>query len=368
MKILLFTKMNFGNAANGGIFKKVKSQARALAKHGLEVDLFYFKNQTFYVNEEIVFEAKGKFSFLWFLYVGFFSRLQIPNYHGVYIRHFLINPLFLLVLARMKRKGLRLFMELPTFPYKFEYSSASLGKKLGLYIDQVCAPFLRFYVHKIITFSFYDKIYGIETIKSDNAIDPEIFEVLDKPVFEGDLHLLAVANVQVWHGYDRIIRGLAEYTGEIPVIFHLVGGGAELQQMKDLASKINVMEKIVFHNFLSGSELDFLYHKAHIGLGSFGMHRIGVGDGQTSTLKAREYAIKGLPMVLGHKDRGFPKNYPYVLELPATEEPIEIQVLVDFFNSFYTKKNYTYELHSYAKENLNWVKTLEEVANRFKEK
>lgn len=372
-KLLFFTKMNFAVKENSGIRKKVFAQVRALQKHGLEVDVVYFENNKVHIagdNCDITFEANGKLQFLSFLYGGFLEKLDIKSYKYVYIRHFLTNPLFLNLLSRLKKgnDNIKVFMEIPTYPYRFEFADMPLVKRLGLWIDERCVSFFKKYIDRIITFSAEKEIFGIPTIQTDNGIDIEQFPMIPKATFdEKTIHLFGLANVQKWHGYDRIIEGLKVYyesKPKIDVIFDIGGNGSEIPMLKQRVADYRLTDKVIFHGFVSGNDLTKLFEQTHVGVGSFGMHRIGVADGQTSTLKAREYAARGLPIVLGHQDRGFPDGFRYLLELPADESPVDIQQIVDFFVNV-QPTDYPKEMNAYAEENLTWFVNFKPVVEAY---
>lgn len=373
-KILVYTKMNFGIPANSGIKKKVFAQAQAFREHGFEADFLYIEGNSIKIETSTgVYEHKAtsKPDYLKYLYGGFLKDFPIEQYDFVYIRHFLTNPLFLWMLSKIKRQkpSCKIFMEIPTYPYRFEFQEMPFIKRLGLWIDERCVPHFHKYIERIVTFSAQEKIAGIPTIRTDNGIDIQQFGLVKQPVFDGStLHLLGLANVQRWHGFDRMIEGLKNYyqtDAAVKVIFHIVGMGSELQPLKDLTAKHQLEAFVQFHGFVTGQELVQLFEICHLGIGSLGMHRINVADGQTSTLKSREYAARGLPFVIAHKDRGFPEGYPLFLELKANEEPILIANLVDFYKKIKEIPDYSEQLHTYARENLTWKVKLANVVKAY---
>ncbi|MCU0341121.1 MAG: glycosyltransferase [Spirosomaceae bacterium] len=363
--------MNFGVAANGGIKKKVFAQARAFRQHGFGVDVLFFENQTVKIegdNAQISHQQPRKWAFLRFLYGGYLNQIDIKQYDFVYVRHFLTNPLFLWMLYRLKKHHptIKIFMEIPTFPYRFEFGTMPFVKRLELWIDERCTPFFRRWITRIITFSSQPTIFHIPTIRTDNGIDIEQFGLLDKAPFDGQtLHLLGLANVQRWHGLDRFIEGLKAYKGPLKIVFHVVGSGDQIPHLKTLVEQYDLHETVLFHGFLSGDALDAMFKQCHLGIGSCGMHRINVAKGETSALKSREYAARGLPFVVGYEDRGFPENYPFLLQVPADESPIEAQTLIEFYEKVRQTPDYNLQMHQYAKDNLTWKAKMENVVKAF---
>jgi len=373
-KILFFTKMNFGIPASGGIKNKVFAQAKAFQDLGFETDVLYFENKTIKIegqNVKITKETTHKYSFLKYLYLGFLENIKIEEYDFLYVRHFLTNPLFIVMLRRIKAKNrnIRIFMEIPTFPYRFEFSHMPLKKRIELKIDDLTTPFFKNYIDKIVTFSSKGEIFGIPTIRTDNGIDTEKFGLIESPKFDGkNLHLLGLANMQIWHGLDRVIIGLKKYIDtkpEVNVFFHIIGRGDELENLKKIVEETNLNEFVKFHGFLSGEDLNNKFATCHLGIGSLGMHRINVAKGETSALKSREYASRGLPFVIAYEDRGFPIDYKYMLNLEANDSAINIQDLNDFYQKVSLESNFGEKLHEYAKNNLSWKSKLKPVAEAF---
>ena len=142
--------MNFGISGSGGIKNKVFAQVRAFEELGLKTDLFYFENKNIILynqEETVVKTTHNKISFLFYLYGGFLKKIDIRSYDYIYIRHFLTNPLFLVLLTLMKIRNnkIKIFMEIPTFPYQFEFNLMSFKKQLEQKIDKFCTYFFRLY-------------------------------------------------------------------------------------------------------------------------------------------------------------------------------------------------------------------------------
>ena len=366
--------MNFAVKGSGGIQNKIFAQAEAFKQLGIDTDVFYFEDNNIYLKKEktaLIKAVNGKFDFLKYIYGGMLRDVKIKNYDYLFVRHFLTNPLFLLLLIRIKLANpkLKIFMEIPTYPYKFEFGLMTFRKRIEQKLDEVCTLFFKYFINRIITFSSKSKIFGIPTIQTDNGIDIEKFGLTNRPTFDGKiLTLLGLANVQPWHGLDRIIRGLSNYynTSQTIIInFEVVGSGGELQNLKDLTDKLNLNEYVKFHGFVSGNQLLEIYETSHLGIGSLGMHRINVAKGETSALKSREYASRGIPFVIAYLDRGFPEDFPYLLNLAANDKPINIREIIDFYLKCTGTPNYEVIMHDYAKQHLTWKAKLKPVAEAF---
>jgi glycosyltransferase involved in cell wall biosynthesis len=373
-RLLFYTKMNFGNVANSGIKNKVFAQAKAFDNLGLATDVLYFENKTIKIegkNQNIQRFCQSKINFLKFLYFSYLTEIDIKKYDFIYIRHFLTNPLFLWMLKSIKKQNpdIKIYMELPTYPYKYQNNKLSFSLRIQQKIDELCTVFFKKYINQIVTISLHDSIFGIPTIKTDNGIDVEKFGPI-KPQHTGDctINLLGLANVQSWHGFDRLIAGITNYVKANPskkVILHVVGNGDVLEDLKKQTAENDVSEYVQFHGFLSGNELIEMFAKCQLGVGVLGLHRVNLSH--ASALKAREFASRGLPFMASHDDFGFPNNYPFILKLPASEEAIDINLVVDFVGKLKEFSNYHLKMNSYAAENFTWESKLKSVRDKYLE-
>ena len=124
-------------------------------------------------------------------------------------------------------------MEIPTYPYDQEY--VSFKRKIQLLVDQCFRKRLAKYVDRIITFSNYKTIFGTPTIQISNGID---FDDIPMKQHVNDtsqeIHLIGVAEIHFWHGFDRLLKGLANYYNTSPqykVYFHIIGMDAKREKI-----------------------------------------------------------------------------------------------------------------------------------------
>nr|MCR5032311.1 glycosyltransferase [Lachnospiraceae bacterium] len=193
------------------------------------------------------------------------------------------------------------------------------------------------------------------------------------------LNLVAVANVAPWHGYDRLIESMGRYYqggGKENCVFHLVGGGAEVGRYQELVSKWNLGEHVVFHGSLYGKALDDLYDVMDLAVETLGMHRKGIA--LSSSLKSKEYALKGLPILTSCKLDAFPEEAcEFVLMLPQGEQEICFHEILDFYKKLYydensgswsldKKKELTAYISDYAKEHCDMYVTMQDTVQKLK--
>ena len=153
--------------------------------------------------------------------------------------------------------------------------------------------------------------------------------------------MIGVAEVHLWHGYDRMMTGLGEYykneRNPRDIYFHIVGGVHPYRMKTDfvpIIEKYGIQDKVVFHGQLFGDELTNVFNRCQFAIGSLGRHRSGITV--IKTLKNREYATRGIPFIYSEQDSDF-DHQPYVLKAPADESPINIQQIIDFTNHFTMK-------------------------------
>lgn len=109
-------------------------------------------------------------------------------------------------------------MEIPTYPYDQEF----IDQKLNLCIDKIFRHDLCKQLNAIVTFSNDTVIFGQRTIRISNGIDFSSIPLRQQiHTMENELHLIGVAEIHFWHGFDRIINGLKEYYTQILLIKYI---------------------------------------------------------------------------------------------------------------------------------------------------
>ncbi len=333
------------NPANG-ISKKIGYQLDALRANGVDTQLCTYvvdengSRKRLIDNHLVITDygdgtlAKLKARFDYRELCDYICRQQMDF---VYMRSFHNATPFLTALLRNLRKnGIRVVMEIPTYPYDAEYRGFSKAARIEHGIDRLFRGSMARELFRIVTFSDHTAIFDVRTIRISNGIDFDRIKLKRPTPFNGEeLHLIGVAEVHYWHGYDRVLRGLADYyrtQPQVRVVFHLVGGigPPEEARLHPLIEQNKLQPYVVCHGQLDGQALDTLFDQAHFGIASLGRHRSGITN--IKTLKNREYAARGIPFVYSETDDDF-ETRPYVLKAPANETPLCIDTLIDFFRS-----------------------------------
>ena len=341
-----------------GVSQKIRGQMEALEEIPSEVELYYC-SQGRIIRDGGVLASYGpgalKRRFVHF--VQFYRRVGsiIRGVDFVYIRYQGSSLWFLRMLSNIRRNnpGARIILEIPSWPYQTE--ARTLREKFANLVDRITRPGLRGRVDRILTFSKEDTILGIPTVRTSNGVDVQRLAVRAMPEDYGLVRLVGVANLSLWHGYDRVIAGLATYRrqpGAKQVRFDIVGSGAELERLKDQARRSGVDDIVVFHGTATGEKLDAILVQSDIGISSLGMHRLDV---DTSNLKSREYCARGIPFAIGYVDPDFPASLPFVFQVPANEDPVDIGALVAFHEALKAEgPGIVLTMRNYAERELTW--------------
>jgi glycosyltransferase involved in cell wall biosynthesis len=356
MKILFLVYHGFSEYS--GISKKIHYQVKGLRENGHEVHLCYYgfapnSHRCRYVDGKVI---KDYGTGAW---AGFRQRIDYDCVYEycrqngiqfVYARCFQnANPWLIRFFQRLNRLGVKSVTEIPTYPYDQEFATFPFKERLGLKVDQLFRNRLSREMAAIVTFSDAEQIFGQRTIRISNGVDFDSIPLHQfvKPA-DGAIHLIGVAEVHIWHGYDRLIRGLGEYykkkTDVQPdVYFHVVGGVHEHDMevgttwypaFRTMIDEYGIADKVIFHGQLFGEQLDTVFNQCQFAIGSLARHRSGITV--IKTLKNREYATRGMPFVYSEQDSDF-DHRSYVLKVPADESPVDMKQIVDFMNGFTMK-------------------------------
>ncbi|AZS29431.1 glycosyltransferase family protein [Butyricimonas faecalis] len=343
MKALFLTFHGFH--ATNGISKKIHYQVRALEANGVETHLCYLSEKQGIkyrlVDQEILADYGGGIKGKLYKRFEFHSVLHyiIKNQINlVYIRSdHNANPFTIRLARKIKKAGIHMVMEIPTYPYDQEY--VSFNRKIQLLVDQCFRKRLAKYVDRIITFSNYKTIFGTPTIQISNGID---FDDIPMKQHVNDtsqeIHLIGVAEIHFWHGFDRLLKGLVNYYNTSPqykVYFHIIGDfftQREREECMSIVKENHLAPYVILHGRQTGKDLDLLFEQCDFGIGSLGRHRSGITH--IKTLKNREYAARGIPFVYSEIDDDF-ENMPYIMKIPADESIVNITTILSFYNQLH---------------------------------
>ena len=347
MKILFLVYHGFSDES--GISKKIHYQVKGLRQNGHEVHLCFYDfdsrgHRCRYVDDKVIADyGMGTMAALRSrIDLGCIDRYCIENgIEMVYARSFMnASPVLVGLFRKLKKHGIKYVTEIPTYPYDHEFKGYPLKYKIPLYIDMMFRRALSSKMEAIVTFSNKESIFGKRTICISNGIDLDSIP-LHNPKKQQDIHLIAVAEIHYWHGFDRLVAGLGEYYKSNPngrkVYFHVVGweddrgttsnGYLTVEQM---AKKYGIEKYVINHGKLFGDKLDEVFNQCVFAIGSLGRHRSGITE--IKTLKNREYAARGISFIYSENDSDF-DDKPYIIKAPADESPINVGEIINYIDS-----------------------------------
>ena len=257
------------------------------------------------------------------------------GYDLIYIRYDInADPFTVRMMRQFQKNGIRTVVEIPTFPYDGEFKGQGLMMNVQLMIDKLFRRRFFSYCDRIILYSGPDTLHSRPVIHISNGVDVNSVPLSHKDACKrdvsGELKLLSVANIHLWHGLDRLIRGMAEHK-DIDCQLHIVGDGVPsiIDSYRSLAEDLGISDRVKILGPMFGQALNAEFEWADMAVGSLGRHRSGITS--IKTLKNREYAARGLAFFYSEQDDDF-DNAPYVLKVPADESAIDISSLTDFLS------------------------------------
>ena len=318
-----------GFSAHSGISKKIFAQCDALRRNGADIELCHIEiapdgtQRRMVGGQAIRTFGKG-------LRAKLEKRVSLSDitryirHEGVeflYIRHdHNASPVLIGWLRKVKKLGVRIALEIPTYPYDAEFAQSPAMRKLKLRIDRMFRCRMARYVDRIVTFSDDTEIFGRPTIRISNGID------------FGSIPLKTRG-----HGRDRVIEGLREYYAaphQCIVRLRIAGDGVEtlIAEYRRRIDAYSLTEYAEVIGPRSGAALDAEFEWCDMGIASLGRHRNGITG--IKTLKNREYAARGIPFVYSERDSDF-DGMGYVMKAPADDTPLDIAALVRFYDGLH---------------------------------
>jgi len=347
-KILFLIYHGFSDYS--GITKKIQYQVKGLRELGYDVRLCTYDfdkdgHRVRYIDGEPIEDyGKGNIAGLKskYKYDSIVEYVRKNHINFVYARSYHnANPFTIRMFREFEKMGVKSVIEVPTYPYDQEYDGSDLKSKVELQTDKLFRRSLAKHTDAIVTFSNAKEIFGQRVINISNGIDFDAMPLRHHTKSEGEVNFLAVAEVHYWHGFDRFIAGIGEYYkngGKRKLKFHIVGGinpidlerNSHAPGFDELVRQYGIRDNIIYHGTKFGDELNKFFDMADFAVGSLARHRSGITD--IKTLKNREYAVRGIPFIYSETDDDFEKM-PYILKAPADETPIDIEKVLQFYDS-----------------------------------
>lgn len=380
-KLLYITNVNMDGKFLPGVVSKIRGQLKAMTENHFEASILYtgnnqlvFKKQN---QENIFFRGARQINvgsgfilkLISHLRVARFGSINFQNcyqqiikekFDAIYLRFYLPGIDLIKFLNRLKRDSpsTKVLLEYPTLNVLTEMKKRGVISRVTYYLNQNKIRKLNSGVDYIVTLTKDKTLFGKPAIHMPNGIELEGITPVPVPLFSNKLILIGVtSDCAFYHGFDRVIKGIADYKkmgGVTEIYFKIISNplSTHVNQLKDLASELNVQDLISFETPKTREELSFEYSKTHLGIGTLSLHRINLMDNYS--LKHREYAAFGLPFIMSKGDDHF-EGSPFVMSVERNDEPLDIQQVVDFYQEL--RKNhpdYPQEFRSSVQEKITW--------------
>jgi glycosyltransferase involved in cell wall biosynthesis len=366
---LYLTLLDLSKPEYKGVHNKIIGQVKAFNKLGNLTWYSYFHSGKYRIvtaENEISEEKKAittnaKIS-RYFINSMVLNFCKMKSINMIYIRYQSSEPVFLHLLKKLSKMGIEVVLEFPTFPYDREKASYNIIRKIYHQVDKVYRKKLNKHIRFATTLSNDKEIFNIPAINISNGIDLDNIKIVERSIEIEEIILLGVSNLTKWHGYDRIIEGIAQYrsgAGRDNLKFKIVGEGPEKKFLERLVKSYGLEEQVIFTGFKQGKELDMLFDNADIAIEGLGGHRKGIK--KSASLKSREYCARGLPFVYSGEVMDIADDLKFAFKVPADESSIDICAIIKFLQNCNKDKNIKYEMRKYAERNFDWTKQMVKV-------
>lgn len=364
MKVLY---VDFGSSKMLGVRQKILSQVISLRKLNVDIKLaiilekkydfisdmpkeyldyisvyYYSNNKNIYHKVKSILDITGK------IFKQEKPDIIYMRYPGIRFIKPLKRKLKNIILIT-EHQSIEIREKIMTKQWKSTIGEIIFGRNCRKYIDGFVGV-----TNEITNYEIKKVNNNIPHITISNGINVSSLPIRKVPNFNGKkIDLLCVANLNKWHGLDRLIRGLLKYEGSVDIILHIVGPRTnEMKNIRKLVDNNNLNNKMFFYGPLSGENYNILFNGCHIAMGVLAPHRKGLKE--TCALKNREYCARGIPFIYAGNDPDFQSNFPYILKFPSNEMPIEIENIINFSMKIYKNKKHNIEMRKYALKNIDW--------------
>ncbi len=368
-RILMIAENDIGSTETLGVTKKLMGQYKAFCNLGYDTYFLCLDNDNAVLihgdDKEVVVkkQVKGYFT-VTKLFLSAANVCRDKQIDICYIRYPLADWAFMKMIKEL-HKNCKVIVEIPTYPYdKQVVEEHNIVTRINHFQDKKNRDKLKSYIDFFTSPTDGIKsVYGVDCIEFSNGISMSDNEYRGQYDYS-KIDLIGVALVAFDHGYDRLIEGIYQYyliKPKVDVIFHIVGNGPALPELKELVNKLSLDDKVLFYGKRFGEELDDIYAKCNIGVSVIASHRSGFDSLSTSCLKVREYCARGIPFISTSRDNAIGEELGFYKLFPANDDPIDINEVVKFAEYIDVHPEIHKQMREYAEENLTWEKQLSKV-------
>ena len=287
------------------------------------------------------------------------------RYDVLYVRYIPFPP-SAAGLGRAQRKaGGKLVMEIPTYPQASDIPKKRLYRLLLAMNNRFLRRFTR-YVDLIALIGEKPDgpVYGCPTVNINNGVNARALSprVPSRPA--DGVHLLLLATMNYYQGYDRLLAGYDDESKRLPLYFHLVGNdydGTAARLMAE-AERLGAADRWTNHGPQYGAALDALFDQCDVGVGGLGEFRRG--RRVSTELKIRDYMGRGIPVAYAGEDDMLDAGADFLLQLPNDESPIHLRALYEFGSRMKGRPELPAQIRAYAAAHMSWRDQMRKVLER----
>lgn len=284
---------------------------------------------------------------------------DLVRFDYVYWRGAPVWPSSCKVARKLHMQGVKILYEIPTY--------VKIGEKPMNLLRRAFAVCSKHWEDKLYSLLdqfvliFTEDSKGLKTLHNkpvaviDNGVDVSAIP-LRQPQEDSDaVHILALASMSYWHGYDRLIRSVSQYRGDQKVILHMVGGndGGMLPTWNKLAEELHVEDRVIFHGKMYGEELAAMFDLCDVGANALAQYRKNLHA--TSELKVREYTARGLPFLCSIEDPALNHaQEAFWLNISNDDSVPDMPQIVDFALKMRKDPNHPAKMRAYAQQYMTW--------------
>jgi len=362
------------------IYKKIDGQIASIKKNGIAIESIFLSTavaEKTKLTENItlypVQKAERKYFPQWQLQYYYIKTLdKLLKEHDAdyyYLRYPFAHPALLRLIKKYPSKFIIEYNAIQILEIKCEEKTKTRASNISsimaklqdyarpLFYEWLYAKPIIKYAHKTLgvtkQISEYYKKYKSKTIAIGNGIATANYLTrIAPPIINSKIKLLILDGTSTqapWQGTDRLINSIITHKME-NVVEILIAGNNTLSSPHSFVTHLG---------YLNHDELNNIFNQVHIGTGNLCIFRKGLLEG--AVLKNREYAARGLPILLAHDDIDISKPawHDYVYKIKNNEDIINLPKVHQWLINLYKQKpQHAFEMATLAKKTLDFEKKL----------
>ena len=361
MKKIIYINFDFDNYKT-----KTKSQLKSFRKFNyvtylirlsdneLLLDKITNDNTETLAKQKINYSRKNKIKYYKIINNFIISAITQINPDFVYIRRICLNVIFL----NLKKisKLTKILYELPTYPFDYTDSIKlnfyqSIEK---IYLMKIAVRYITLYpaVIQNVCKKNDKKIFEIS-----NGVDIDSYNISKrrKRKIDEKFNLVAIAHVNNWHGYDRVINSIDNKN----ITFTIYSKNTEeIEKLKLLVNKKGLNNQVIFKKLSDDVDIIEEINQYDVAVGGIGYYRRkALYD---TSIKNKEYCAMAIPFIYTCKDKMFTENFKYSYKVISEDKNIDLNDIYNWYKEINSDDYITY-MYTYAKNNLSYDISIEKI-------